>query len=120
MSQVQKSQTPNALERLLKRIKIAEEIVNILMESDNKKISEILQLAVPHELLFENLFKTRNTLPVDDIYEKFFRGWEYDECVHYLLVKLAEDKYALIYSCSELFKEKRIRFSIAINGKPIE
>ena len=110
----------NSLERLVKRIKIAEEIVNILAESDNEKISEVLELAVPSEYTeFENLFKNKNVLPVDEIYEKYFPGWEYDECVHYLLVKLAEEKYALVYSCSELFKEKRIKFNIAINGKSI-
>jgi hypothetical protein len=137
MSQVQiKSQAPSgegktpALEELVKRVKVVEEAINeilpYIMELNNlgyeaeEKISEILEVAVPCGLLFENLFKKREVLPIGEIYEKYFPGWGADECVHYLLVKLAEEKYALIYSCSEIFREGKIKFSIAVNGEPVE
>jgi hypothetical protein len=54
------------------------------------------------------------------IYEEYFPGWLDDECTHYLLVKLADDKYAIVYSCSDLFGEKEKRFKVAVNGKPVE
>ena len=118
-----------ALEELVKRVKAVENAINEILQyikelngyyyEDHEKISEILEVAVPRGLVYSNLFKD-NALPVSDIYEKYFPGWEYDECVHYLLVKLAEDKYALIYSCSELFKEDKLKFSIAVNGEVLE
>lgn len=136
MSQTQISQAPSgegkipALEELVERVKVVEKAINeilpYIMELDNigdepeEKISEILEVAVPSELIYDNLFKIEDVINTEEIYEKYFPGWEDDECVHYLLVKLADDKYALIYSCSEIRREGKIRFSIAVNGEPVE
>jgi len=118
------------IDELKERVKIVEKAINEILQyikelngyyyEDHEKIAEILEVAVPRGLIFENLFKKREVLQVSDIYDKYFHGWWDDECIHYLLVKLAEDKYALIYSCSELFKEDKLKFSIAINGESIE
>lgn len=119
-----------ALEELTERVKVVEKAINEMLPyikelneyyyEDHEKIAEILEVAIPRELLFENLFKKREVLPVSDIYDKYFPGWWDDECVHYLLVKLAEDKYALIYSCSEIRREHEVRFSIAVNSEVLE
>jgi hypothetical protein len=118
------------IDELKERVKIVEKAINEMLPYINElngyyyeadeKIAEILEVAVPRGLIFENLFKMREILQVSDIYDKYFPGWLDDECVHYLLVKLTEDKYALIYSCSELFKDDKLKFSIAINGESIE
>jgi hypothetical protein len=35
-------------------------------------------------------------------YEKVgFEGWEHDECAHYAFVKLADGRYAIVYSCGD-------------------
>jgi hypothetical protein len=36
-----------------------------------------------------------------DYSEVGFAGWEVDECAHYGFVKLADGRYALIYSCDD-------------------
>ena len=141
MSQTQiqtqtKSQTSgkNKLEELIKRVKVVEKAINEVLpfieelnseenpyEAD-ERIAKILELAVPG-LEYFNLFEHHSIeegKAIIKIYEKYFPGWMDDECTHYLLVKLADDKYVIIYSCSDLFGKKEKRFEVAVNGEPVE
>jgi len=132
-SQTQTSEK-NKLEELIKRVKVIEKAVNEVLpfieELDDQenpheadeRIAKILELAVPG-LEYFNLFEHHSIeegKAIIKIYEKYFPGWMDDECTHYLLVKLADDKYVIIYSCSDLLMEEKKRFEIAVNGEPVE
>jgi len=134
MAQTQiQTQIPK-LEELIKRVKVIEKVINEILpfieelnseenphEAD-ERIAKILELAVPG-LEYFNLFEHHSIeedKAIIKIYEKYFPGWLDDECTHYLLVKLADDKYAIVYSCSDLFGKKEKEFEIAVNGEPVE
>jgi hypothetical protein len=61
---------------------------------------------------------------IDRLYEESgFRGWLDDECIHLGFVRVLHNgkvKNALIFTCSNLFRDEKLKLEVAIEGNVID